>query len=118
MENNSAGRNRRHNARTWMNRPGRVRIGDGPESYTQVVDISPQGAAMYCSTPLSPGTDVEVRFHLNMNPRTVWLTLNARVERTYERGDSHLVRVLFVNPTLQEIETITQFAKQKTQKIE
>lgn len=96
-----------------MNRPGRIRVDGGELSYTQVVDLSPEGAALYCNVALDPGTDVEVKFHLNLNPEKVELVMRGRVDRSYERGDSHLVRILFVEPTLQAIETIAQFVKGK-----
>jgi hypothetical protein len=94
-----------------MNRPGRIRIGGGPPSFAQMVDLSPAGAALYCSSALKPGTPVEVQFHLNMNPEKVELTLRGRVDHSFVRGDSHVVRVLFVEPTLQVIETISEFVR-------
>ena len=105
---------RRRNARTRLNRPGRIRVGGGSESYTQLVNISQRGAALYCTTAIDPGTDVEVKFHLNIDPRTVWLKLRARVDRCYGRGESHLVRVLFVEPPLEALETILEFIGYKS----
>lgn len=96
-----------------MNRPGRIRVDGGALSYTQVVDLSPKGAALYCNKPLDPGTDVEVQFHLNLHPEKIELTMRGRVDRSYARGDSHLVRILFVEPTLQALDTIAQFVKRK-----
>ncbi len=100
---------RRRNARTRVNRPGRIRIGGGNESYTQLVNLSQRGAALYCTTALDPGTEVEVRFHLNIEPRTVWLKLRAKVDRCYGRGASHVVRILFIAPSLEALETIVEF---------
>jgi hypothetical protein len=114
MEKRPAGKDRRRNIRTWMNRPGRIRIGGGAQSYMQLVDLSPEGAAMYCNKALEPDTRVEVQFHLNLNPEKVELTLRGRVDHSYARGDSHLVRILFVEPTLQALETIAEFVKLKT----
>ncbi len=108
-----ASNDRRQNLRTWINRPGRLRVGQGRESHAQLVDISIRGAALYSPAPLSPHTDVEVKFHLNMNPKTVWVTVQARVERTYPRGDSHLVRILFVEPPFETIQTILEFLQHK-----
>jgi hypothetical protein len=116
MEKTPATKERRRNARTWLNRPGRIRIDSGRESYMQVVDLSQRGAALYCSTELEPGTDVEVKFHLNMNPETIWLKMRGRVERSYARGDSHLVRILFVEPKLEALETILEYITYKSQR--
>jgi len=113
MDTPPTSKDRRRHLRAWMNRPGRIRIGGGPQSYTQVVDLSPQGAAMYCNSPLKPGTNVEVQFHLNLNPERVDLKMRGRVDHSYARGDSHLVRILFVDPTLQAIDAIVEFLKHR-----
>jgi len=116
MEKTLAGKDRRHTVRTWMNRPGRIRVDGGRQGYMQVVDISTRGAAMFCAQSLDPGTEVEMQFHLNIHAESVELVMRARVDRSHERGDSHLVRVVFIEPTLRALETITEFIDLKTHK--
>jgi hypothetical protein len=116
MEKTPRGRDRRRVIRTWMNRPGRIRIDGGRPRYMQVVDISARGAAVFCARPIDPGTEVEIQFRLNLPSEPVELIMHGRVDRSHERGDSHLVRILFIEPTLRALETITEFIVLKTHK--
>ncbi len=118
MATKPAGKERRRNSRARINRPGRIRVQGGPESHTQLIDISTEGAAFYYASPLERGTDVVVTFHLNMNPETVWVTLQGRVALSHVKGNSNLVRIVFIRPAEEDVLTIREFIKHKMQQRE
>ena len=102
----------RKQPRLLVNRPGRVRIANGPEQKSQVVDISQTGAMLFYSQPVKLGVSIELRFSLNAGNRTECLVYG-HVRHYSVRGTSHVVGVEFTHLEPEAYEAIRQFVEQK-----
>jgi hypothetical protein len=98
---------RRRYPRATVNRPARLRVAGGPASPAQLMNISPLGAALFCSAPLAAGTEVELQLKLPTLPAN--LELHAVVRQSHLLGESHLVRVAFARPSRAAVEAILRF---------
>lgn len=99
--------------RAPVNRPARMSIGDGPPTPTQLMNLSPYGAALFYSKPLANGTGVWLTFSLRTNLKTVTLILPGEVLESQLRGESHLIRIAFTNPPRDAVKTIYEFAQNR-----
>lgn len=106
-----SGADKRQQARIQINRPGRIRIGNGPESKTQIIDISEVGAMMFYSQPVPLGTAVELRFSLSQTECVTY----GQVRHYSARGESHVIGVQFTHFVPETVEVIRQFISQKSQ---
>ena len=106
----------RKQPRLLVNRPGRIRIGNGPEERSQLVDISQSGALLLCSQPMEVGTAFELRFSLSSGSRTKCLVYGY-VRRYSVRGTSHVVGVEFSHFEPETYEAIRQFVEQKAEAV-
>lgn len=103
---------RRRYPRTPVNRPVRIRVAGGPPAPAQLMNISPRGAALFCSAPLATGTPVWLRVSLPATPeQRTTLKLVGAVRQSHLLGESHLVRVMFASPSLQAVRAILEFMK-------
>ena len=102
----------RKQPRLLVNRPGRVRIGNGPEQKSQVVDVSQTGAMLFYSQPVKLGAAIELRFSLSAGNRTECLVYG-HVRHYSVRGTSHVIGVEFTHLEPEAYEAIRQFVEQK-----
>ena len=103
---------RRRHPRAPVNRPGRIRVSDGPVTHVQLMNISPRGASLFYSTPLPVGTTVELNFRLNGSQEP--LNLAGHVLQSHLRGESHWIRVVFMNPPGSVTKVISEFAQNRS----
>jgi hypothetical protein len=104
---------RRH-PRISLNRPGRIRIADGPEYPTQLIDISEGGATSFYSSPVAVGTGVELHFHLNTGKR-MSCHVYGEVRHHSTRGESHILGIQFTHFAPDAAEAVREFVRQKSQ---
>src|SRR5437868_12501435 len=86
----------RQQPRLLINRPGRIRVENGPEEKTQVVDLSESGARLFCAQPLEMGAQVELRFTLNAGTKIDCVTYG-QVRHYSRHQESHIVGVQFTH---------------------
>lgn len=103
----------RKQPRLAVNRPGRIRVGSGPEEKTQLIDISETGAMLFYSQPLKLGTAIELRFTLGAGARSECLAYG-EVRHYSVRATSHVVGVQFTHFMPETVETIREFIKHKS----
>jgi len=101
----------RKEPRLLVNRPGRIRIANGPEEKSQLVDISQTGASLFYSQPIKIGTAIELRFSLKAGSQTECLVYG-HVRHYSVRGTSHVVGVEFTHLEPEAYEAIRQFVEQ------
>jgi c-di-GMP-binding flagellar brake protein YcgR len=103
---------KRQYPRVQVNRPGRIRIEDGPERHVQLMDISEVGAMLFFSTALEEGTTFELRFQLKLGVPVACLAYG-EVRHSFERGQSHLIGVEFSHFGPDTGEAIREFIRQR-----
>ena len=94
--------------RAQVKRPARIRVGEEPESNTQLIDISEAGATLFYPSPVVIGAAVELRFHLNTGMRTECLAYG-QIRHYSVRGQSHVIGVSFTHFMPETVETIREF---------
>jgi hypothetical protein len=102
----------RKEPRLLVNRPSRIRISNGPEEKSQLVDVSHQGAMLFYSQPVKLGSAIELRFSLHAGNRNECLVYG-HVRHYSMRGASHVVGVEFTHLEPEAYEAIRQFVEQK-----
>lgn len=103
---------RRAAPRARVNRPGRIRISNGLESNTQLIDISETGAALFYSQPVAVGANVELRFHLNTGEK-IACTTYGRVRHYTAVGESHVLGLEFTHFAPETVDAIRQYVNVK-----
>lgn len=104
---------KRLHPRAQVNRPGRIRIGNGPESNTQLIDISETGAALFYSKPVPVGTDVELRFYLNTGVK-IACTTYGKVRHYSAVGESHVLGMEFTHFEPETVDAIRQYIQTRS----
>jgi len=102
----------RKQSRLLLNRPGRIRIANGPEEKTQLVDLSETGAMLFCAKPVKLGAAIELRFTLNIGPR-IECVVYGDVRHYSVRETSHVVGVEFTHFMPETVEAIRRFVEKK-----
>jgi hypothetical protein len=105
---------KRRSPRAPVNRPGRLRVEDGPESNAQVIEVSEIGATVYFSKAIATGTAVELKFHLNIGMKTECLAYGT-VRHYYVQNESHVVGLEFTHFDPHTLDTIRIFIRNKLQ---
>jgi hypothetical protein len=105
--------NRRRYPRVPVNRPARIRVAGGPPTPCQLMNISPRGAALFYSTPLAAGVPVWLRVSLPASRERLTLKLVGVVRQAHLLGESHLIRVAFINPPLPAVRAILEFMQSR-----
>jgi hypothetical protein len=105
---------KRRYPRVQVNRPGRIRVENGPESHVQLMDISEVGAMLFYSVSLDEGAAFELRFHLKIGTPVACLAYG-EVKHSYARGQSHMIGVQFTHFGPDTAETIREFIRQRLQ---
>ena len=107
---------KRRHPRAPVNRPGRLRVGNGPESNTQVMDVSPFGATLFYSSAIEIGTAVELTFHLNVG-RKAECQIYGNVRHHYLQGESHVIGVQFTHFGSDTPDTIREYILSREPKV-
>lgn len=105
-------KHKRLTPRAQVNRPARIRISNGPESNTQLIEISETGAALFYSQPVPVGTAVELRFHLNTGEK-IACTTYGRVRHYTAVGESHVLGMEFTHFAPETVDAIRQYVNVK-----
>ncbi len=105
-------REKRRYPRVQVNRPSHIRVANGPESNAQLIDISVGGASLFYPEPVTDGTEVELRFHLDIGTQIKCL-IYGEVRHYYARGESHVIGVEFTHFAPDAEETVREFVRLK-----
>lgn len=101
-------------ARAQVNRPGRIRVAGGPDTNTQLIDISENGVALFYSAPLAVGTSVELEFQLPVGSDKTRFVVFGQVRNYQPRGESHVLGMRFTRFVTGTIKQIQDFIETRT----
>ena len=104
---------RRRYLRVSLNCQGIIRLANGPEAQTQVIDISEGGLRCVSSQPVALGTSAELRFTLPVAIGKACVVVG-RVQHHHRHDQSYALGIEFTRTTADVIMAIRAFIKQST----
>lgn len=103
---------KRRHQRVALNRPGTIRLTNGPEVNTQVTEISESGLKCVFSQTVALGSAAELRFVLPVAIGKECLVVG-RVQHHHRYNESFLLGIEFTRVTADVVEAVRAFVRQR-----